>query len=101
MQTAVRHSVDMRTTRGQKSAQEAWETPLVKMKDPGVSASVNDYLLGRVVIVPTIPKTSWARSVLSLMMADSVPFNARIRECKLSDSDCFLSLWLCFNCTRS
>ena len=101
MQTAVRHSVDMRTTRGQKSAQEAWETPLVKVKDPGVSASVNDYLLGRVVIVPTIPKTSWARSVLSLMMADSVPFNARIREFKLSDYDRVISLWLECNLIRS
>lgn len=36
MQTAVRHYADLRTGRGQKAAQEAWETPLVKVKDPGV-----------------------------------------------------------------
>src|SRR5437667_9996605 len=78
MQTAVRHSVDMRTTRGQKSAQEAWETPLVKMKEPGVSASVNDYLLGRVGIVPTIPNTSCARSAVSLIRAHSVLLSARL-----------------------
>jgi len=36
MQTAVRHYADLRTTRGQKAAQEAWETPVVKVKDRGV-----------------------------------------------------------------
>jgi len=33
MQTAVRHYIDLRTGRGQTAAQEAWETPLVKVKD--------------------------------------------------------------------
>ena len=36
MQTAVRHHADLRTTRGQKAAQEASETPVVKAKPPGV-----------------------------------------------------------------
>jgi integrase len=36
MQTAVRHYADLRTGRGQRAAQEAWETPIVKVKDPGV-----------------------------------------------------------------
>ncbi len=30
MQTAVRHCADLRTNRGQKAAQEAWETPIVR-----------------------------------------------------------------------
>jgi len=34
MQTAVMPYADLRTTRCQKAAQEAWETPLVKVKDP-------------------------------------------------------------------
>ena len=33
MQTAVRHYADLRTTRDQKAAQEAWETPVVKVKE--------------------------------------------------------------------
>jgi len=36
MQTAVRHDADLRTTRGQKAAQEAWETPVIKVTDRGV-----------------------------------------------------------------
>ena len=32
MQTAVRHYADLRTARGQKAAQEAWETPVVKVR---------------------------------------------------------------------
>ena len=36
MRTAVRHYADLRTNRGQKAAQEAWETPIVKMRDRGV-----------------------------------------------------------------
>jgi len=36
-----------------------------------------------------------------LMMADSVPFNARIREFKLSDYDRVISLWLECNLIRS
>jgi hypothetical protein len=35
MQTAVRHYADLRTSRGQKAAQEAWETPIVKEMDRG------------------------------------------------------------------
>jgi len=35
------------------------------------------------------------------MMADSVPFNARIREFKLSDYDRVISLWLECNLIRS
>ena len=33
MQTAVRHYADLRTSRGQKAAQDAWETPIVKVAD--------------------------------------------------------------------
>jgi len=36
MQTAVRHYADLRTNRGQKAAQEAWETPIVKVRDRGI-----------------------------------------------------------------
>jgi len=36
MQTAVRHYADLRTARGQKAAQGAWETPVVKVRDRGV-----------------------------------------------------------------
>src|SRR6266705_583300 len=39
MQKAVRHYADLRTARGQKAAQEAWETPVVEARDRGVSAS--------------------------------------------------------------
>ena len=35
MQTAVRHYADLRTNRGQKAAEEAWETPIVKVRDRG------------------------------------------------------------------
>ena len=33
IQTAVRHYADLRTSRGQKAAQDAWETPIVKVSD--------------------------------------------------------------------
>jgi len=33
MQTAVTHYADLRTARGRKAVQEAWETPVVKVKD--------------------------------------------------------------------
>ena len=33
IQTAVRHYADLRTGRGQKAAQDAWETPIVKVTD--------------------------------------------------------------------
>ena len=36
MQTAVRHYADLRTARGQKAAQDAWENPVVKVRDRGV-----------------------------------------------------------------
>lgn len=36
MQTAVKHYADLRTARGQKAAQEAWETPVVRVRDHGV-----------------------------------------------------------------
>jgi len=36
MQMAVRHFADLRTGRGQMAAREAWETPVVKVKDRGV-----------------------------------------------------------------
>ena len=36
MQTAVQHYADLRTARGQKAAQEAWEAPVVEMRDRGV-----------------------------------------------------------------
>src|SRR5881397_119803 len=39
MQKAVRHYADLRTARGQKAAQEAWETPVVEARVRGVSAS--------------------------------------------------------------
>ena len=32
MQKAVRHYADLRTARGQKAAQEAWETPVVEAR---------------------------------------------------------------------
>jgi len=36
MQTVVMPYAVLRTTRGQKAAQEAWETPVVKVKNRGV-----------------------------------------------------------------
>src|SRR2546428_14074739 len=39
MQKAVRHYADLRTARGQKAAQEAWETPVVEARVRSVSAS--------------------------------------------------------------
>ena len=33
VQTAVKHYADLRTARGQKAAQEAWEAPIVRLKD--------------------------------------------------------------------
>lgn len=33
IQTAVRHYADLRTSRGQKAAQDAWETPIVKVRN--------------------------------------------------------------------
>src|SRR5712691_5847886 len=41
MQTTVMPYAVLRTTRCQKAAQEAWETPLVKVKDPGDYVSAN------------------------------------------------------------